>query len=154
MDKDMYLRCSRMDFGGQIYLTIVICMFKNASNSKKLVISIKRDEIPLNGMLEVQPCDCWGTEFIDPFPPLNSHIYIFVCVNYVTKWVKAIACTPDDAHVLSNFLKNNFFAMFGFPRVLISDRGMHFYNKYLESVLAKYNLKHKVSIPYNKKTYG
>ncbi|MCH81108.1 putative protein NYNRIN-like [Trifolium medium] len=43
---------------------------------------------------------------------------------------------------------------FGVPWILISDGGTHFLNKYLEKVLRKYDVKHKVSIPYHPQTCG
>lgn len=77
--------------------------------------------MPLNGMLEVEPFDSWGIDFMDPFPSSNSHIYIHVCVDYVTKWVEGIMWTASDAHIITNFLKKNVCARFGVPIVLISD---------------------------------
>ena len=87
------------------------------------------------------------------FPQSNMYLYIMVCVDYVTKWVEAIACSANDARTVTNFLKKSiFFFRFGVPRMLISDGGTHFYNKYLEILLEKYNFKHKVSTPYHPQT--
>jgi transposase InsO family protein len=113
-----------------------------------------RNEMPQKGILEIEPFDCWGIDFMGPFPSSYSNLYILVCVDYVTKWVEAIACVANDAHTVINFLRKNIFAMFGVPRVLISDGGTHFCNRYLENVLAKYNVKHKVSTPYHPQTCG
>ena len=114
----------------------------------------RRNEMPLNGILEVEPFDCWGIDFMGPFPSSYSNLYILVCVDYVTKWVEAVACIANDAHTVVNVLKKNIFPRFRNPRVLISDGGKHFCNKYLESVLAKYNVKHKVATPYHPQTSG
>ena len=89
-----------------------------------------------------------------PFPSSYSHLYILVCVDYVTKWVEAIACVANDSHTVVKILKKNIFPRFGTPRVLISDGGKHFCNKYLENVLVKYNMKHKVATPYHPQTSG
>ncbi|GAU46577.1 hypothetical protein TSUD_402660 [Trifolium subterraneum] len=113
-------------------------------NPKRTGNISRRDEMPLNGMLEVEPFDCWGIDFMGPFPSSKSNLHILVCVDYVTKWVEAIACKANDAHTVVKFLKNNIFTRFGVPRVLISDGGKHFCNKYLENLLAKYNVKHKI----------
>lgn len=69
----------------------------------------KRDEIPLNIMLEVEPFDCWGIDFMGPLPQSNMYLYILVFVDYVTKWMKAIACIANDARTVTNFLKKNTF---------------------------------------------
>jgi hypothetical protein len=113
-----------------------------------------RNEMPQNGILEIEPFDCWGIDFMGPFSSSYKNLYILVCVDYVTKWVEATACVANDAQTVINFLKKNVFARFGVPRVLISDGGKHFCNKYLESVLAKYNVKHKVATPYHPQTCG
>ncbi|GAU43251.1 hypothetical protein TSUD_133950 [Trifolium subterraneum] len=105
-------------------------------------------------MLEVEPFDCWGVDFMGPFPSSKSNLYILVCVDCVTKWVEAIASPKNDAHTVVKFLKKNIFTRFGVPRVLISDGGKHFINKYLENVLTKYNVKHKVATPYHPQTSG
>lgn len=63
--------------------------------------------MPLKGILEVQPFDCWGIDFMGSFPPSNSHLYILVCVDYVIKWVKVIACVYNDVYNVINFLKKN-----------------------------------------------
>lgn len=114
----------------------------------------KRDDMPLNIMLEVELFDCWGINFMSPFPQLNTYLYILVCVDYVTKCVEAIACNANDTRTVTNFLKNNIFSRFEVSRVLINDGGTHFYNKYLEKLLEKYNVKHKVSTPYHPQTCG
>jgi len=87
-------------------------------------------------------------------PSSYSNLYILVCVDYMTKWVEATTCVANDAHTVVNFLKKNILPRFGTPRVLISDGGKHFCNKYLESVLAKYNVKHKVATSYHPQTSG
>ena len=40
------------------------------------------------------------------------------------------------------------------PRVIISDRGTHFCNKNIETLLARYGVKHKVATPYHYQTSG
>ena len=72
-----------------------------------------------------------------------------VAVDYVSKWVEAIATPKDDARVVIRFLKKNILSRFGVPRALISDGGKHFYNNQLKKVLEHYNVKHKVATPYH-----
>ncbi|GAU50770.1 hypothetical protein TSUD_410670 [Trifolium subterraneum] len=127
---------------------------QRCDNCQKTGNLSKRDEMPLNSMLEVEPFDCWGIDFMGPFPSSKLNLHILVCVDYVTKWVEAIACQANDAHTVVKFLKNNIFTRFGVPRVLISDGGKHFCNKYLKNLLVKYNVKHKVATPYHPQTSG
>jgi transposase InsO family protein len=89
-----------------------------------------------------------------PFQESNNKMYILVCVDYVSKWVQALAFHSNDAKTVIQFLQSNIFCRFGTPRVLTSNGGTHFLNKYLEKVLEKYGVKHKVSTPYHPQTCG
>ena len=64
-----------------------------------------------------------------PFPKSFSNEYILVAVDYVSKWVEAVALPSNNAKVVVNFLKKNIFTRFGTPRAIISDERTHFYNK-------------------------
>jgi len=84
--------------------------------------------MPFQAIIEVEAFDCWGIDFIGPLPSSFSNEYILVAVDYVPKWVEAIAASKTDAKTVIRFLKKNIFCRFGTPRVLISDRGSHFCN--------------------------
>jgi hypothetical protein len=47
--------------------------------------------MPKRGIIEIEPFDCWGIDFMGPFPVSDNELYILVCVDYVTKWVEAFA---------------------------------------------------------------
>ena len=114
----------------------------------------QRHEMPLQNMLEIEVFDCWGIDFVGPFPSSFSNEYILVAVDYVSKWVEAIACAKADGKTVIKFLKRNIFARFGTPRVLISDGGSHFCNTQLEKALEHYGVKHKVATPYHPQANG
>ncbi|XP_050896392.1 uncharacterized protein LOC127103157 [Lathyrus oleraceus] len=90
--------------------------------------------------------------FIGTFPPSFGKNYILVAVDYVSKWVEAVALPTNDSKVVVTFLKNNIFSRFGVLRALISDEGTHFLNKLMENLLKKYNVKHKIATPYHPQT--
>ncbi|XP_050890760.1 uncharacterized protein LOC127096204 [Lathyrus oleraceus] len=114
----------------------------------------KRNQMPQNAMLEVELFDVWGIDFMGPFPPSFGKHYILVAIDYVSKWVEAVALPTNDAKVMVNFLKNYIFSRFGVLRALISDKGTHFLNKVMENLLRKYKVKHKISTPYHPQTRG
>ena len=89
-----------------------------------------------------------------PFPMSFNNQYILVAVDYVSKWVEAIACPHNDAKTVINFLQKIIFVRFGTPRALISDEGTHFINKMLSAVLNKYNIQHRVATAYHPQTGG
>ena len=108
----------------------------------------------LQNIMEVEIFDCWGIDFMGPLPSSYGNIYILVAVDYVSKWVEAIAAPKDDARVVIKFLKKNIFSRFGVPQALISDGGTHFCNNQLKKVLEHYNVRHKVATPYHPQKNG
>ncbi|PIN21854.1 DNA-directed DNA polymerase [Handroanthus impetiginosus] len=114
----------------------------------------RRHEMPLKTILEVELFDVWGIDFMGPFVPSFGNMYILVAVDYMSKWVEAVAVPNNDSKVVVNFIKKNIFTRFGTPRAIISDGGTHFYNRSFEALLSKYGVKHKISTPYHPQTSG
>ncbi|XP_013613796.1 PREDICTED: uncharacterized protein LOC106319960 [Brassica oleracea var. oleracea] len=114
----------------------------------------KRNEMPQNPILEVEVFDVWGIDFMGPFPSSYTNKYTLVTVDYVSKWVEAIASPTNDAKVVLKMFKSIIFPRFGIPRVVISDGGSHFINKLFANLLKKNGVKHKVETPYHPQTSG
>ena len=108
----------------------------------------RRNEMPLQNIMEVEVFDCWGIDFMGPFPSSVGNEYILVVVDYVSKWVEAMATARNDAKTVVKFIKKNIFSRFGVPRILISDGGSHFCNTQLQKVLGQYHVNHRVASPY------
>ncbi|KAI5349902.1 hypothetical protein L3X38_002793 [Prunus dulcis] len=92
--------------------------------------------------------------FYGTFPASMTNKYILVAVDYVSKWVEAVALPTNDAKVVVKFLQKHIFTRFGTPRAIISDGGTHFCNRQFNSLLAKYGITHKVSTPCHPQTSG
>ena len=69
--------------------------------------------MPLQIIMEVEVFDYWGIDFMGPFPSSAGNEYILVVVDYVSKWVKAMATSRNDAKNAVKFIKKNIFARFG-----------------------------------------
>nr|KYP35931.1 hypothetical protein KK1_042990 [Cajanus cajan] len=149
--KDILWHCHNSPYGGH-YTTVKILqsgfywptIFKDSHKHYKICDKCqrtggisKRHELPLQNILEVEVFDCWGIDFVGPLPSSYSNEYILVSVDYVSKWVEAMATQKADARTVIKFLKKNIFTRFGTPRVLISDDGSHFCNKQLKKVELK-----------------
>ena len=65
----------------------------------------KRHEMEQKSIQEVEVFDCWGIDFMGPFPSSYGNKYILVAVDYVSKWVEAVASPTNDASVITNFSK-------------------------------------------------
>ncbi|XP_013617892.1 PREDICTED: uncharacterized protein LOC106324476 [Brassica oleracea var. oleracea] len=102
--------------------------------------------MPQNPILEVEVFDVWGIDFMGSFPSSFGNKYILIAVDYVSKWVEAIASPTNDARVVTKMFRSTIFPRFGVPRVVISDGGSYFINKLLEGLLKKNSVKHKDSL--------
>ena len=110
--------------------------------------------MPLTPILIIEIFDCWGIDFMGPFPPSCGYLYILLSVDYVYKWVEPIPTRTNDHKVVLKFIKEHMFSRFGIPRAIISDGGLHFCNRFFENLLKKYGVTHKVSTAYHLQTNG
>ena len=65
--------------------------------------------MPLIPILIIEIFDCWGIDFIGPFPPSCGYLYILLSVDYVSKWVEAIPTRTNNHKVVLKFIKEHFF---------------------------------------------
>ena len=56
-------------------------------------------------------------------------------MDYVSKWVEAIACPKNDTKTIVGFILRNISSRFGARRTIISDEGSHFANKVFEKLM-------------------
>jgi hypothetical protein len=110
--------------------------------------------MPQQPILEVEIFDVWGIDFMGPFPSSNGNEHILVAVDYVSKWVEALACAKADGNSVKRLFKDVIFPRFGVPRVVISDGGKHFINRQFEQLLKRHGVTHKVATPYHPQTNG
>ena len=89
-----------------------------------------------------------------PFPPSFGDIYILLSMDYVSKWVEAIACRKNDAITVVRFIQRNFLSRFGAPRTIINDKGSHFVNKVFAKILSRYGIKHIMGLAYHPQSNG
>ena len=72
-----------------------------------------------------------------------------LAVNYVSKWVEAMACPINDANIVVGFIHRNILSRFGAPRTIISDEGSHFANKVFAKLMNRYRIKHVIGLAYH-----
>ncbi|GJY86868.1 reverse transcriptase domain-containing protein, partial [Tanacetum coccineum] len=111
-------------------------LVKNCYSCQRQGKISQRDEMLQNSIQVCEIFDVWGIDFMGPFPSSRGNKYILIAVDYLSKWVEAKALPTNDARVVVTFLKS-FFARFGTPRAIISDRGTHFCNNQFAKVMSK-----------------
>ncbi|KAL4296674.1 hypothetical protein GQ457_12G014290 [Hibiscus cannabinus] len=114
----------------------------------------RRNEMPLQYILEVELFDVWGIDFMGSFPSSHGDLYILLAVDYVSKWVEAIATLRNDAQTVMKFLHKHIFTRFGVPRAIKSDEGTHFDNKLIAKAAQRYGIRHKIATAYHPQTNG
>ena len=68
--------------------------------------------MPLTLILIIEIFDCWGLDFMRPFPPSCGYLYILLAVDYVSKWVEAIPTRSTDHKIVLKFFKiTHFFSL-------------------------------------------
>ncbi|XP_070040899.1 uncharacterized protein [Nicotiana tomentosiformis] len=86
--------CHASLYGGTMVET------KRLQRCQRMGTISRRHEMPMMGILEVEIFDVWGINFMGPFPTSNGHRYNLVAVDYVSKWVEAVALPSNDAKVM------------------------------------------------------
>ena len=89
-----------------------------------------------------------------PFPSSFGNLYILLAVDYVSKWVEAVACPIIDAYTVVGFIQRNILSRFGAPRTIISDERSHFANKVFAKLMSKYGIRHVMGLTYPPQSNG
>ena len=83
--------------------------FKTCARCQQLGGVTRRNMMPLTPILIIKIFDCWGIDFMGPFPPSYEYLYILLSVDYVSKWVEAIPTRTNDHKVVLKFIKEHIF---------------------------------------------
>ena len=74
-------------------------------------------------------------------------------MDYVSKWVEAIACPRNDVNTVVGYIQRNILSRFGAPRN-ISDKGSYFANKPFAKLMSIYGIKHAMGLTYHPQSNG
>ena len=70
-------------------------------------------------------------------------------MDYVSKWVEAIACPINDVSTVVGFIQRNVLSRFGAPKTIISYEGSHFANKVFAKLVSRYGIRHVMRLAYH-----
>ena len=110
----------------------------------------------LNVMVSPWPFSIWGMNVIGPITPKasNGHCFIFVIIDYFTKWVEAASYASVTKAVVARFIKKEIICRYGLPERIVSDNGLNLNNDMVTEVCTRFKIKHHNSVPYRPKMNG
>ena len=90
---------------------------------------------------------------IGPITPKtsNGHRFIFVVIDYFTKWVEAASYASVTKAVVAQFIKKEIICRYGLLERIISDNGFNLNNNMVTKVCTRFKIKHHNSVPYRPK---
>ncbi|KAK5773087.1 hypothetical protein PVK06_049391 [Gossypium arboreum] len=108
---------------------------------------------PLHVMTSPWPFSMWGMDVIGPtFPKAsNGHRFIFVVIDYFTKWIEAASFANVTKTAVCRFLKKEIICRYGLLKRIISDNAMNLNNKMMKEVCEQFQIKHHNSSLYRPK---
>ncbi len=94
-------------------------------------------------------------DFLGPLPQTaQGNEYVLMMVDQFTKWVECIALPSQTAEVTAQAAVNQFFARFGCPFKLQTDRGSNFESKLFASVCELLHIQKTRTTPYRPSANG
>ena len=110
----------------------------------------------LHVMAPLWPFSMWGMDVIGPITPKasNGHRFIFVVIDYFTKWVEVASYVSVTRSVICRFIKKKIICRYGIPVRIISDNATNLNNKMMDQICEQFKIKHHNSTPYRPKMNG
>jgi len=94
-------------------------------------------------------------DFIGPIHlPSRQKRYIIVCTNYLTKWAETKDWKETTENKVVEFIRENIFYKFGFPREIVTDQGAQFTSSLIKYLMKQHHIKHQTSIAYHPQENG
>ena len=75
----------------------------------------KKPRSPSKTIVVIELIDVWRIDFIVPFMSSRRMKYLLVAVDYVYKWVEAIALTNNEGKSVTTFIKK-YMLSFWYPK--------------------------------------
>ena len=91
----------------------------------------------MNALITIQAFDNWAIDFVGPINPPGKRTgsrYIITTIGYLTRWAEAKPVKDYNIATVAQFIFENIFTIFGRPRILMSDQGMHFLNQTIQAI--------------------
>ena len=103
-----------------------------------------------------EPFSIWDMDVIGSITPKasNGHRFIFVVIDYFTKWVETVSYASVTKSVVARFIKKEIISRYGLPKRIIFDNGLNLNNDMITEICTQLKIKHHNSVPYRPKMNG
>jgi hypothetical protein len=105
----------------------------------------------------LQVFDKWAIGFVGPINPpkkMSGARYIITAMEYLTRWEEATTVKDCSMETTSHFLFEKVITRFGWPRILMSEKGTHFINNTIKAMTEEFEVHHQKSTPYHPQANG
>lgn len=87
--------------------------------------------------MALQAFEKWAIDFVGPINSpgkKKSAHYIIATTDYVIMWAEAQAVKDFTTDTAIHFIFEQILTRFGCPKIVMSDRGMHFVNEIIQAL--------------------
>ncbi|KAA3462539.1 protein NYNRIN-like [Gossypium australe] len=122
-------------------------------NNKRTLRRLAND---FHVMTSPWPFSMWGMDAIGPISPKtsNGHRFIFVVIDYFTKWVEGASYANVTKSTVNKFLKKKLICRYGMPERITSKNALNLNSSTIAEVCSQFKIKHHNSSPYGPKMNG
>lgn len=144
---------------GYYWLTMGIDCFHYSKKCHKCQIYAEKIHVPPTPskiLTSPWPLSMWGIKIIGFIEPeaSNSHLFIFVVIDYFTKWVEANSYANVTKQVVARFIKKEIIYLYGLPNNIITNIASNLNNKMMKELCKDIKIEHHNSSPYRPKMDG
>ncbi|XP_039165194.1 uncharacterized protein LOC120291607 [Eucalyptus grandis] len=104
----------------------------------------------LHQLSESWPFSMWSIDVIGliNLKASNGHRFIFVAIDYFTKWIEAASYAVVTVKNVVKFVRRDIIARYGVPKAIIIDEGTNLNNKLVNDLFKEFKIHHLNSSPY------
>ena len=141
------------------WMTLEVDCINYVRKCHKCQIYVDKIHVPpssLHVMVSPWPFLMWGMDMIGPITPKasNGHRFIFVVIDYFTKWVEATSYASVTKSMVAWFIKKEIICRYELLKRIISDNSLNLNNDMITEVCTRFKIKHHNSVPYRPKMNG
>src|SRR6266540_7060134 len=110
----------------------------------------QKKTIPLTDIFER-----WDIDIVGSLPiTRKGNRYIVVVMDYFSRWPEVRPLKAANAETVATFIYEEIICRFRAPRILQSDREIHFINEVIQKLTKRFRVRYSLSSPYHPQSNG